>query len=151
MIVISPVLITGNIIRRKDPNALHPSIRAASSSDFGSLAKYGLRVITIKGTDPDAIAIAGALNEFNKPALEKVRNNGVNSKEGGIICVTRKINKMTDLPRIAKRAKPYAAVTPSTKDIDIEIDAIRKLLRSEARKSRLVSCSSQGSTVNLCG
>ena len=55
-----PVLIVGIIILKKERNTLHPSIRAASSRETGILLKYGLKVTTINGTEPDEIASAGA-------------------------------------------------------------------------------------------
>ena len=58
--VIIPVLIVGIMILKKDLNTPQPSIRAASSNDTGMLLKYGRRVTTINGTEPEATARAGA-------------------------------------------------------------------------------------------
>ena len=57
--VIIPVFIVGNMIKRNDLNTPQPSIRAASSNDVGIPLKYGRRVTTINGIEPEEIASAG--------------------------------------------------------------------------------------------
>lgn len=80
---------TGTIILTNAPNIVHPSTLAASSTDLGRDAKKGRIRITINGIDKVAVDRIGAILVLMMCILVYSKNNGVSSKAGGNICVTR--------------------------------------------------------------
>ena len=90
--VIIPVWLVGSRSLKKHLNTPQPSIRAASSNDTGMLLKYGRRVTTINGTEPEATAMAGAQYVPKRFRLLKVRYIGVSITEAGSIWVTRNVS-----------------------------------------------------------
>ena len=104
--VARPGRATGTMILAKAPSIVQPSTLAASSTDFGRDAKNGRIRMTINGIDKVAVDRIGAILVLMMCSLVYSRNNGVRSKAGGSIWVTRKPSIIGFRAFDLKRASP---------------------------------------------